>query len=375
ARTLSANGFAREATHAANRALTLDPANPDWQALAADLAAWERFLIDVRNAVRRSYWREKTRQRRVDLDEFLKGLAAASMRRLGRDVVSAIPVDDWPFVGSVARTDFEGAPTDWAEHGVFFVIGQRNGGPVQGTMMRIVGHWEDREVDGVPYELLVGDGRLFRTYFEFDGGDIAGFAMPGRVVLDLDSLNGSEAAVRRWAKAAGDRPLWPAADEERRRSLWFPNGVRERLAARYVAGGGAGAAFETALRHEEGHVLDGAEYTPISHHVPEIFVQALRHGFSPSAIEVTLEANAESNALRTSAYPNAALFGTTSFLPRKRGGPPHSIAYFGLLEEIVEEIDEHPARYPSIDRAYNILQQLDRLTAEELRSAIDRALE
>jgi hypothetical protein len=241
-------------------------------------------------------------------------------------------------------------------------------------MMRVVGHWRDLRVEGAGYELIVGDGRLFPTWFEFDGGNIAGFAMPGRVVLDLDSLNLSEEAMVRRAAAAQDRPLWPAADSERRSSLWFPNGVRARLAARYAGRSDAGAgAFETALRHEEGHVIDGAHYTPFSHHIPELLYQLVRHGFRPSAIEVTLEENAERHALATSAWPAAALYSTTSFLPWRQSAPPHSIAYHRIVEEIVKEIDAHPARYPSIDRGYNILQQLDRLTDAEMRRLLEEA--
>jgi len=371
ARALSANGFSREAAAVAVRALAGTPERPDVQDLARDLAAWDRFLGDVRDAVRRSYWREKKQAARADLRAVMAALGATSLRHLGRDVVSGIPVDDWPLVGSVARTDFAGAPTEWDERGVLFVIGQRKGGPVQGTMMRMVGHWGELEVEGVDYELIVGDGRLFPTYFEFDGGSIAGFAMPGRVVLDIDTLNRSEEALVGSAAGAVERPLWPAPDAERRLSLWFPNGVRARLAGRYVAAAESHTgSFETALRHEEGHVLDGAKYTPFSSHIPELIYQLFRHGFRPSAMEVTLEENAEARSLSASVHPSAALFSTTSFLPYRLAAPPHSLAYHEIVKRIVVEIDAHPDRYPSIDRGYNILQQLDRLSAAEMRRVL-----
>jgi hypothetical protein len=50
------------------------------------------------------------------------------------------------------------------------------------------------------------------------------------------------------------------------------------------------------------------------------------------------------------------------------------VAYHGILRDLVGEIDAHPRDYPSINRDYNILQQLDRLSDEELSRVIDRAL-
>jgi len=375
ARALLLNGFSREAAEVALWAVALAPNRSELQELSREFAAWDRFLGDVRDAVRRSYWREKKEEGGSDLDAVLAALGRASKQHLGRDVVKGIPVEEWPFVGSLARTDFPGAPPSWSEHGILFVIGRRTDGPVQGTMMRIVGRWDDLLVEGVGYELIVGDGRLFPTYFEFDGGNIAGFAMPGRVVLDLDSLNQAEEALVRSADASVDRPLWPASGTARRRSLWFPNGVRARLAAGYVARSGDGTgSFETALRHEEGHVIDGAKYTPFTSHIPELIYQLFRHGFRTSSIEATLEENAEGHALLGSVHPGAVLFGTTSFLPYRHVAPPHSVAYYDLMERIIAEIDEHPDRYPSIDRGYNILQQLDRLTDAEMRRALDEGV-
>jgi len=166
-----------------------------------------------------------------------------------------------------------------------------------------------------------------------------------------------------------------APDEARRRSLWFPNGVRERLAAGYVAADdSASGTFESSLRHEEGHVIDGERYTPFHRHFPVLLYEVVRHGFRASAMQVTLEEHAEERSLASSAHPRAALHNTLSFLPWRLGAPPHSLAYHDLAEAVVEEIDEHPERYPSIDRAFNILQQLDRLTDAELRRALDEAV-
>ena len=44
------------------------------------------------------------------------------------------------------------------------------------------------------------------------------------------------------------------------------------------------------------------------------------------------------------------------------------------MVRIVTEIDEYPARYPSVDRGYNILQQLDRLSAAEMRRVLSEAV-
>ncbi|MHC4473666.1 MAG: tetratricopeptide repeat protein, partial [Planctomycetota bacterium] len=376
ARALSATGFAREAALVGARALALAPESPDLQALTADLDSWARFLDGVRDRFRRGYRSFDAGEEGKGLEGTLDALRSMSRRRLGRDVFEGILVDDYAFVGSVARTDGPGAARDWEDRGALLVLGRRAGGPAEATLLRVVGRYPDAEAHGVPFVLTVGEGRTLRSYGERVGGGVAGFTLPGWVMLNLDVLAGAEEEIERLASSAEDRPLWPARDEERRTSLWFTQGVRGRLARRHLRSTrGSAGVLGSVLAHEAGHVLDADRWVPFGKNLPGLLWHLIRHGFSISSIEVTLEANAEAHALLNAPFPRGALLNTMSYLPYRTSGPPHSLAYHDLLREIVLAIEREPERYPSIDRRYSFLGQLDRLTDSELGTALSDALE
>ncbi len=267
------------------------------------------------------------------------------------------------------RSDTPGSPAEWSERGTLLVVGQRVGTPVAAVTGRLVGRLAGMRDGEVRYDLALergtsvsrGDGEL---------GAIAGFTLPGWIVLDLDVIDRTAARVER--EAAGARPadLWPARDDQVRRSLWFPEGVRSRLAARIQDPGEA--VLLATLAHERGHAVDAERFVPFLPNLPRAIVEFASHGFSVRKVEVGLERTAEIWALRYAPDTRAALENTLIFLPFERSAPPHSVAYHAVVRELVEEIDEHPGEYPSIDQGGNILEQLDRLSDAELGHLIER---
>jgi len=376
ARALSAAGYGDLASIAAARAASRAPERADLQILLSDLVAWERFLADVRAAFGRGYLGHGRSESVRGLDRVLARLSDLSRRRLGKDVLAGLDRLSYPLVGVVARSDRCTAAAEWERRGTLLVLGRRAGGPPEAVMVRVVARTRAVRPDGKEYDVTLGEGASQKSWLEAEGANIAGFALPDWVFLNLDVVNRWEEGIARRAERAVERPLWPAPDEERRLSLWFPNGVRDRLAKRYLEGGECGrGSLVSSLVHEEGHVLDVERYYPLAANFPRVLFEVVRHGFSAAAMEARLEQVAETHSLRTSPFPRAALQNTLSFLPDAGSAPPHSVGYHEIAEDLIRELDASPDRYPSIDRRYNLLQQLDRLADEELRLLLDSALD
>lgn len=371
ARALSSCGFEVGAARTARRAFDLAPDRADLRGLAAETAAWRDLMADTRRLLREQYVRFGHDESTSALDEVLGELGARARESFGRDIFTGLPVESFTLVGAVARSDAAGAPPEWSRHGTLFVVGRRKGGPVQATMMRLLGWFPGRRSPEGVFDLAVGEGQTLRSFFEEGKGQIAGFTLPGWIVMNLDVVSRWEEQVRATANGREPGPLWPAPDDFRRRSLWFPGAVRTGLARSYLAAAGdAAGSFASSLAHERGHLLEVKRYLPILPSLPSILALLVRNGFSAASIEAELERDAEANSLRTSPWPRNALLNTMSFLPFRESAPPHSVGYYELLETLVAEIDRHPARYPSVDRRYNILQQLDRLSDAELRTLL-----
>jgi len=370
-RALSRCGFGDAASTCASRALSLCPEDSDLQSLLAEATAWQAFLRDIKLTLRRLREAEFRGAGAVALDDVRADLARMSVRHLGRDIVTGIGEQSYPFVGRVVRTDAEGSPPEWRSRGTLLVVGQRAGAPVAAVMARLVGHLEGLLDGEVEYDLAIGRGSTV-SLDDAVLGAIAGFTLPGWITIDLDVIDRTAARIRRDALRGRDEDLWPAEDETTRRSLWFPGGVRERLAVRIGEPGDA--VLLATLAHERGHAVDADKYLPFLPNLPRAFVEFARHGFSPKSVEVGLERTAEIWALQFSRDTRVALANTLLFLPHERSAPPHSVAYYGIVRDLVREIDAHPGDYPSIDRRFNILQQFDRLTDVEFDRAISRAL-
>ncbi len=370
-RALSRCGFGDAAATCAARALTLRPGDPELQSLLRDTLAWQAFMSDIDRTFRRlreAEWRDGGG---ASLDEVRADLARQSVRHLGRDIVTGIGEQSYPFVGRVLRTDADGSSPEWMARGTLLVVGQRAAAPVAAVMARLVGRLEGL-IDGeVEYDLAVARGSTV-SLDDAMLGAIAGFTLPGWINIDLDIIDRTSARIRREAGRAREAELWPAGDDATRSSLWFPGGVRERIAARIGDAGESG--LLATLTHERGHAVDADKYLPFLPNLPRAFVAFASHGFSPKSVEVGLERTAETWALRFSPDKRVALLNTLLFLPYELSAPPHSVAYYEIVRDLIREIDGDPRGYPSIDRRFNILQQLDRLNDAELARAISRAL-
>ncbi|MFI5404026.1 MAG: hypothetical protein ACHQ1G_13890, partial [Planctomycetota bacterium] len=284
---------------------------------------------------------------------------------------------DYAFVGRlVDATEGSDEPLvrELAGMGLLLVIGQRSGGPPEAmlaqlvrreprTRVRVRGTEVDREVAWIGTRHLSG-------YQEWaGGGDLAGLALQGIVLVDLHAIARWEGEIARrraqLAPRAGEILAERALDDRPATAIDDPAGVEDRLCLE-----GRVDLKGEVLKHEEAHLVDAERHLPVLKHPLRNFELALRGGFSASEILALLERNAQLAAIAEGPAPRIALATCCAALGR---GDPHGVGYSAIVEAFVEEIDARPGRYPEIDAACVIVQQLHRLSDAQIR-AIARSI-
>ena len=278
---------------------------------------------------------------------------------------------DYAFVGTLLdateRSD-EPLVRDLAGFGLLLVLGQRSGGPPEAMLAELVKR-EPRaraRVRGVEVEREVAwiGTRHLSGYQEWaGGGDLAGLALQGMVLVDLRAIARWEGEIeRRRARLSPRREeilAEPALDDPSTKAVDDPAGVEDRL---YLVG--PLDLKGEVLKHEEAHLVDADRHLPVLSHPLRNFELALKGGFDASEILALLERNAQLAAIAEGPAPRAALATCCAALSR---GDPHGVGYGAIVEALVEEIAASPDRYPAIDTSRVIVQQLHRLSDAEIR--------
>ncbi len=286
---------------------------------------------------------------------------------------------DYAFVGALVdateRSD-EPLVRELKAMGLLLVIGQRSGGPPEAMLAEIVRR-EPRarvRVRGVEVEREVAwiGTRHVSGYQEWaGGGDLAGLALQGLVLVDLHAIARWEGELaRRRARLDPRREeivAEPALEDEPATAIDDPAGVEDRLCleGRIDLGG-------EVLKHEEAHLVDADRHLPVLKHPFRNFELALRGGFDASQILALLERNAQLAAIAEGPAPRVALATCCAALGR---ADPHGVGYAAIVEAFVEEIDARPERYPEIDTSRVIVQQLHRLSDAQIRALARETLE
>jgi tetratricopeptide (TPR) repeat protein len=279
---------------------------------------------------------------------------------------------DYAFVGRlVDATEGSDEPLvrELADMGLLLVIGQRSGGPPEAmlaqlvrrepsTRVRVRGTDVDREVAWIGTRHLSG-------YQEWaGGGDLAGLALQGIVLVDLHAIARWEGEIARrraqLAPRAAEILAERALDDRPATAIDDPAGVEDRLCLE-----GRVDLKGEVLKHEEAHLVDAERHLPVLKHPLRNFELALRGGFSASEILALLERNAQLAAIAEGPAPRIALATCCAALGR---GDPHGVGYSAIVEAFVEEIDARPGRYPEIDTSCVIVQQLHRLSDAQIRA-------
>jgi thioredoxin-like negative regulator of GroEL len=324
-------------------------------------------------------------------DDFLGRVGGAVRRTLGDDLVAGAPRSSfWP-IGELLDPEAETGIAAWFKaRGRLLVAGNRSGKPPELFLAPILA---TRRLEPSGTRLSFTDGVEIPGYLEHRGARFSGAALVNFVYLDVAAIEDDVGRLLRFDRTVGPNaariaadPVLPAADDDERRSLDEPAEVAVKLEFKALAAFRArhpdesraallAEAIDAVLAHEVGHLEDAERFLPILHHLGGIIWQLVKLGFSAARAEEWLEMRAECRALARAENPWLVLASCASQLG---GGEPaltpHAGGYRDLLARLVEVLDDDPEEFPSLARDGVLVQQLDRLSEDELREAARRVL-
>ncbi|MBI1850804.1 MAG: tetratricopeptide repeat protein [Planctomycetes bacterium] len=389
-------GWIAEAIHQFERALYLRPDDPRALAGLDRTVRHERFVRRLRDLVVEGYRAAGDSGRETpfsgSLGEALAAIEDLGRSVLGRDLSSPRRLRSYSFIGtqlepSIATDDALAAYLrEWNQ---YLLLGRRAGAPTEALLMQRLAVYpgRSREIAGEPFDFdeVIGGGASIPSFREYQGATVGGVTFEGMFAINLDTVlswqeraRSANTKLQRRAESLLAEPADPAPTESDRRRIGQTYCLEEKLYLRAYRDFLDRAIDSTedwrcflsvVETHEMGHLLQTRRFLPITSHPLRALGLLVGSGFSGSRIESSLEENAELNALVQSDSPWCSLAEIVSFLPHTDDVLPHSVGYARLLRAFVAEIATHGDRYPSIDSTHNVLQQLHRLSADEIRRA------
>ncbi len=355
-------------------------------------AELEQFLADTRGQLRlEAEWETLAKQRyhefqsgadRLSLEEFRGQLSMVTKESLGIDLVAGAEQVSFGPLGAMLDPDPQtGGPfaRHFFERGRLLIVGRRVGSPPELMMLPAL-HFDRAGPQNA--HLAFVEGVRVPSYLHFQNAQLTGAALHRFAYVDVGQIDAEAQRVqvdlKKWDAEAGRifaEPLSPADDQTSRRSLKEPAEVAFRL--RWHANRRAesqGSSYfedlvEQVLVHEIAHLNDAHEFFSSKTGLWQVLGAFVRKGFSVAKIEAWLEMRAQCAAILRGRNPHLGLATCADYLPRSRGGEsPHATGYEELMERFVEILDREPERFPMLRRDSNLLQQLDRLTASQIRA-------
>jgi len=335
-------------------------------------ATLREFLLPFVRGVEARYRHYSACGQAEDFGSFLAWTRGLYERTTGRRLGPVGRVREFSFVGRLVDPTLDSDDPlvrAFAEAGLLLVLGQRSGGPPEALVANVVRR-EPRTVvrvrgTDVSREVAWISGRHVSGYSEWAGeGDIAGLALDGIVLVDLAAVARWEGDLRRrrarlapWREEILGAAALPATHPA---SIDDPADVATRI---FLTAPTDFAA--EVLVHENAHLVDAQLHLPVGEHPWRNLALALRRGLSPREILAYLERNAQLAAIAEGATPRASFAVCCAMLGNR---DVHARGYAEIVEGFVREIHAHPQRYAAIDPTRHIVQQLHRLTEEEVRA-------
>jgi len=325
-----------------------------------------------------------------DFERFLARIGAAARRSLGDDLLSGTTtLSFWPVGRMIDPTAQEGLSGYFLRCGRLLVAGQRRGRPPELLLTSVIAHGSAGP-RGAPVYFV--EGTLVPGWLEHEGARFAGAALDRFLYVDVAAVEDDVSrilALERRLGAERERvladPVLPAGDRRSRRSVSEPAEVATKLELRALddwrdrdpgadAASLVAEAIDGVLAHEIGHLEDAARFLPLSSNLWRNLGELVRLGFSPRRVEAWLEMRAAGVALARARNPRLVLASCVGHRAEGATLTPHGGGYKELLDRLVALIDDSPEEFPALDRGGVLLQQLDRLTPDEIRSAARRVL-
>lgn len=307
---------------------------------------------------------------RFTVEELLDYVSAASRRCLGHDAAQGAVVRSYPFLGSFALSAASSGAfeTTFGAHGLAALVGARSSASAELVLGRIVVLRAAASAD------VMGSKVSFdECWVESEGlppeaaglrRGLAGLTLDRFVTLQLDTIRHDPTPPEPGMPFERRR----AATREGLRSLDTPSDVAARIEAKLVVGGGIDeSSIDAVRRHELVHVLDASRLLPVTSHPFAAIAFVVSHGFDAASGERSLEAHAQVASIAQAKEPRLALAALIGFLPSRDGETAHAAAYREAAQMAVDIVLDDPAAFPSIDREFNVLQQMDELSDAEVR--------
>ena len=382
ARACRRMGWLEEAVALSAISDLLEPGQTEGRALRRQIRAFERFLDGTRTQVLKGYREDRS----AALARVVEECERRGAQILEVDSIGASRIEEFSlFAKRVDPTTFDrGLPRLFGHFGRFAMVGQLLLSPVEFYVMR---HVHVRPVEGRilgrPFKgvSVIGEGREIPARAEMQGGGIAGAAVFQGYFLNLD-------VVRRWARdlqdistrltaeerrALLDAPL-PVCHKSKRTSLHEPLHVGEKLFLRALEREPLGEhdaallqrLLEIVAVHERSHLADAHDFIPLGKNLFRVAGFLFGELFSSFQIQARLEYRAELAALATARESDLVLAHIVGYA-RLGVRSTHAVGFKRILRHFVDHLEEHLDEFPALvpDRA--LVQQLHRLTREEIR--------
>jgi len=373
AAALRSVGWRREATVVRARASAELPGDRALRQAAADARAFDRLLDDLAGLARELRDVRRSGGSTPSLDTAMRRIRAASVARLGRDVTAGADVRSYPLLGRVAASVASGGAfaSEFDDRGLLLLVGERRGDGLQVVLGRLVLVRADTP------EVVLGEQLTFdECWLETSGlppdlagfrGGLAGLTVDRLVLLQLETCLRAPAPLH---PGVPFEPR-PAETDDDLTALDTPSAVAQRIELSLAAEGRVGTrVLEAVRRHELGHVLDARRILPIGRNPFRALGLFAASGFDAGEVEQRLEGRAALVALVEAASPRAALASLLGFLPDHEGTTAHAAGYRRAVLMAVALLRDDPGAFPSVSRTQNLVQQMDRLTADEIREFV-----
>ncbi len=373
-----------------------------------ELEAHRAFVTWIDERMERIYRDHLEGAETPSLERFVNELIDEARERLGIDLAHGVRFTEFPWMGVLMQPGFRNPSAlveHFAKYGQSVVIGQQLGGPPELLLATPLQIAVDQPLgDAVArrdasYVRVVTRATTVGSFREFAGARIGGVALGEWMVLDFDVLIGWQRSVR--ARVASyvadprelfDRPIEPRLDGVGDSWVGDLGCVDRELDLRaYLARAEAdGLATATAEErramfaddwrmqlalvdaHERGHLYDFHRFLPLTRNWFLALSTFVDLGFSRRRVEEYLEENAQLVAIAESPWPRAALAQTLTSSRDADRSPPHSRGYHRVTRELLAYLRSHREDYPQLDFDRSLVQQLDALDGDEIRTVARR---
>lgn len=333
-------------------------------------AQFDQLLLSLGEMARNLTDAARSGQSDVTFDGLLEEVARRSVACLGRDVTDGLVERSYPFLGSFALSVASDGPVEveFGGRGLVLTVGRRAGSPPELSVARMAYVERDRRAsllgESVDFDLIWTSSEGVPPDLAGPREHVAGLTLDRLVLLSWDAAF-QDVPPEAAGLAVVPRPGHMSSD---RLATDTPSGVAGRLLRTVARETRLGPLqLEAVEQHEVVHVYDARRMLPVERHPLRALAFVLGHGFDGAAAERTLEGRAAGISLVTAAEPRVALAALLSFLPERQGETAHAAGYHDVLHELLRLLDERRAAFPSLDYDRNLLQQLDRLSPDDVR--------